>query len=130
TYDFDIREAPRGRTAEIIGRLDIAMFQNYDNELGSDHEAANRTVEAIAQLLAPGSKLILSDLFYSDPNHELLGEVLEEYGQVTRKQSGYRGVRHGVPDGFLSYYLFNGQSDEVLTARTGHADNFLVLDRT
>ena len=130
THDFDIREAPRGRTAEIIERLDIAMFQNYDNELGSDRGAANRTVEAIAQLLAPGSKLILSDLFNSYRSHEFLEDVLKEYGQVARKQSGYRGVKHTYPDRFMSSNLFDRQSDEVLTARVGHTANFLVLDRT
>ena len=131
-YDFDIREAPSGRTAEIIGRLDIAMFQNYDNELGSDRGAANRTVEAIAQLLAPGSKLILSDLFNSYRNHELLEKALEEYGQVARKNSGYRGIRHEDPDEFLSSNLFATFPDEHLRlrARTGHTANFLVLDRT
>ena len=130
TYDFDIRQAPGRGTAEIIERLDIAMFQNYDNELGSDRGAANRTVEAIAQLLAPGSKLILSDLTYSVQTHKFLEDVLKEYGQVARKQSGHRGVKHRYPDRFMSSNLFDKQSDEVLTARVGHTANFLVLDRT
>jgi len=74
--------------------------------------------------------LILSDLFYSKRNHEFLEDVLKEYGQVARKQSGYRGVKHTYPDRFMSSNLFDKQSDEVLTARVGHTANFLVLDRT
>ena len=128
-HDFSIHQALGESSAEIIGHLDIAMFQNYDNELGSNRVGANRTIERIAQLLTPGSKLILSDLGGSYTNHRFLVDVLGKYGSVQRTYS-IKGVRHTKPNQFLSSNLFDRQSPLWLRPKEADTANFLVLDRT
>jgi hypothetical protein len=81
-HDFDITEGLSPAHRQVVRRLDVAMFQNFNNELESAPEAAAQTIEEIAELLPPGSKLILSDLTDAMQSHQRLLRPLSRYGQV------------------------------------------------
>jgi len=81
-HDFDITEGLSPAQTKVVSRLDVAMFQNFDNESESAPEAADQTIKEIAELLPPGSKLILSDLTRAKKRHRRLLRPLSKYGQV------------------------------------------------
>ena len=89
TLTFDLlKQKEAERHASVIRNLDIATFQNFDNEMGVvEKNIMLQNISDVAGLLPQGSKLLMSDLFYSSTSHEILkmrlGEnfstVLEKY---------------------------------------------------
>ena len=114
----------------LVPPLDLAVFQNFDNEMGPNKGRANQTVLRVSELLRPGSKLILSDLFNSRRNHEHLLVELQRRGLGSPSISP-RGQRawHGPPDDFLRRNLLDGSDGLKPRIGTSHWVNILVLDR-
>ena len=68
----------------IIRNLDIATFQNFDNEMGAvEKNIMRENIQGVADLLPQGSKLLMSDLFYSSASHEILETHLGENFSTT-----------------------------------------------
>ena len=136
-YDLDLT-VPRSveHYASAIGALDVAVFQNFDNEVGHAMGVMRSNIERVAALLSPSSSLIMSDLSNSAANHEVLSSRLQPLGEVSLgKSPGSRGVRVLRPSGPIRKHLLVGDSyandteAPRLIPRTGHDARFLVLKR-
>lgn len=138
-HDFDIRD-PKSveRYSDIVTGLDLAIFQNFENELGPSRpglraagtlpSAIQVNLERVARLLRPGSKMILSDLWYSWGSHRALEEPFSELGRV---QFFSETVTHPLPNAFLrKHFFFETPNCFKTNPRRSHQANFLVLDRT
>lgn len=65
-HPFDITDPHSAlRYQSTLDQLDLAMFQNFDNEIDGAQAPAEATITAIAALMPSGSQLILSDLYYA-----------------------------------------------------------------
>lgn len=137
-YDLDLT-VPRSveHYASAIGALDLAVFQNFDNEIGHAMSAMRSNIERVAELLPLSSSLIMSDLSNSAANHAVLSTRLRPYGEVTPEQSpNSKGVRVPWPVGPIRKHLLVGNSPANddgalrLIPRVGHDAKFLILKRT
>ena len=145
-YDFDIMEGLGAAHRQVVPQLDVAMIQNVCSELGPGPDAADQTIEEIAQLLPPGSKLILSDTRSALTRHKRLLCPLGRYGQVGVRNTGneydhvalesggsawrnYESIQAPAPttDRLARRFLSDGPND-YLPARHVFL-NYLVLER-
>jgi len=126
--------------ASVISALDLAVFQNFDNEMGEAQNVMRSNIERVAALLPASSTLVLSDLHYaadrSEANHQVLKERLAPFGEVHAwKSPGSKGVRVLWPKGLVRSHLLVGETAEIplgkprLVPRTGHDASFLVVKR-
>ena len=126
--------------AAVIGTLDLAVFQNFDNEMGGAQNVMRSNIERTAALLPASSALVLSDLIHaadrSEANHQVLKEKLAPFGEVHAwKSPGSRGVRVPWPTGPIRSNLLVGERADIgsgkprLVPRTGHAASFLVIKK-
>jgi len=126
--------------ASVIGTLDLAVFQNFDNEMGEAQNVMRSNIERTAALLPASSALVLSDLRYAadryEANHQVLKEKLAPFGEVhAYKSAGSRGVRVPWPTGPIRSHLLVMEPAEIgpgkprLVPRTGHDASFLVLKK-
>ena len=124
----------------VIGTLDLAVFQNFDNEMGEAQNVMRSNIERTAALLPASSALILSDLIHaadrSEANHQVLKEKLAPFGEVHAwKSPGSKGVRVPWPTGPIRSHLLVGDPAEIgfgrprLVPRTGHDASFLVIKK-
>jgi len=139
-HQFDLRDS-EGLSVhrETLQTLDLAIFQNCNNEIGernsAERDAANRTITKIAAQLKPNAQLILSDLQGSEVNQEQLrghwmtlgiGEIemsRTEPHEVTRIHPPCRNP-------LLNQYFFSDDKDEWRIARVKLPSlNILVLNR-
>ncbi len=129
-HDFNVVDGLSPAHRQIVAQLDVAMFQNFDNELGPAvgpaQVAADQTIEEIAELLPPGSKLILSGLTDAMKRHKRLLAPLREYGEVWR---GYKqiSVPSPTPGGLTDRFLLDGSDN--FKPRTILFLNYLVFER-
>ena len=124
----------------VIGTLDLAVFQNFDNEMGEAKNVMRSNIERVAALLPASSTLVLSDLHYaadrSEANHQVLKARLAPFGEVHAwKSPGSKGVRVLWPKGLVRSHLLVGETAEIplgkprLVPRTGHDASILVVKR-
>ncbi len=126
--------------ASVIGTLDLAVFQNFDNEMGEAQNVMRSNIERTAALLPASSALVLSDLHYAadryEANHQVLKEKLAPFGEVHAwKSPGSKGVRVPWPTGPIRSHLLVMEPAEIgpgkprLVPRTGHDASFLVIKK-
>ena len=129
--DFELFAGITSAQEELVRSLDLAVFQNFDNELGHEKASALQTVLRVGELLPPGSKLILSDLENARSTHARLKTEIDRrsLGSTSVSPNNGRKALHPEPDQFLKENLFDGSNG--LMPRTGwsHKVHFLVLDR-
>lgn len=143
-HHFDLQDGSTlAECQETIGSLDIAMFQNFDTEIGdveSDkRRRALQTITEIAVQMPSGSQLVLSDLTKSDEAHETLEQDWESrgIGSVAREQRGKttngEGEKyeiHDPPKGSpLTKYFFGKFASGRIYKRYLDSLNILVLNR-
>jgi hypothetical protein len=129
-HDFNVVDGLSPADRQIVKKLDVAMFQNFDNELGPDEgsaqDAADQTIEEIAQLLPPGSKLVLSGLTDAMKRHRRLLTPLRKYGKVWHDWTVVL-VPRPTAGGLTDRFLLDGSDDCVPRARLFL--NYLVFER-
>ena len=135
THQADLR-TPAGlqRHLDVIGELDLAMFQNCLNELATDgfHRPAE-VIVSLADRLREGATLIVSDLFEYEGNQRILseaGRALARLGSVTSQTRTIRIDSPG-PTTDLGRYLFDSHRtpNDRTWARVNNNVAFLVLER-
>ena len=112
----------------ILDQLDLAMFQNFDNEIDSARAPAEATITAIAELMPSGSRLILSDLWNAMRSQKRLRTKWTEDSLGNASQTSITGETiHPNPQygGVLQTCFF---SDDQ-SPRKYLSMNFLVLNR-
>lgn len=131
-HEFDIRDPESvERHSGVVADLDVAIFQNFQNELGNAREvrsAVHSNLESVARLLRPGSKMILSDLWHAMADHSRLTTLLSGLGAVQRWN---QTVTHPMPNLFLrDHFFFQTPNCQKTNPRGSHTANFLLLNRT
>ncbi len=129
--DFELFTGLTPKQEELVGSLDLAVFQNFDNELGSNKERALRTVLRVGELLRPGSKLVLSDLHNARGTHEKLKAEMDRrsLGSTSISPEDGRRAWHPLPEQFLRENLLDGTDGLIPRVGKNHLVHFLVLDR-
>ena len=130
--DFELFTGLTPKQEALVRSLDLAVFQNFDNELGSKKESALRTVLRVGELLRPGSKLILSDLHNARGTHEKLKAEMDRrsLGPTSISPEDGRKAWHlALPEPFLRENLLDGTDGLIPRVGKKHLVNFLVLDR-
>ena len=139
-HKFDLHNS-EGLSAhrKTLQTLDIAVFQNCNNEIGRRNSverlAANKTITKIATGLKRGAQLILSDLKGSERNQEQLKEhwMTLGIGEITTKRTEpNEAIRIHPPckDSLLNQYFFSDDKNEWRMARVRLPSlNILVLNR-
>jgi hypothetical protein len=124
------------RTRDVLRGTELAIFQNYSNELGNsrhDLEIAERNIVDIASWLPYRSKLVFSDLYYSTAHHRRLMSRLRKYGTVITHEDEDE-LAYNTPDSShpLSKFLFEDwrvEPDRKLSARGRHTASFMIFER-
>jgi hypothetical protein len=128
---------------ETLRSLDIAMFQNFDNEIGDgESDKRNRALQTITKIAVQmplGSQLVLSDLMGSDDAHEKLEQDWKNrgIGSVAREQRGKTTEGEGDPyriheaprDSPLTEYFFSDFASGRIYKANLTSLNILVLNR-
>tara|TARA_B100000809_G_scaffold227187_1_gene239363 strand:+ start:186 stop:1136 length:951 start_codon:yes stop_codon:yes gene_type:complete len=129
-HDFNVVDGLSPANKQIVAQLDVAMFQNFDNELGPDvgptQVSVDQTIEEIARLLPPGSKLILSGLAGAMNRHRRLLAPLRKYGEVWRDWKPV-SMPSPTPGGLTDRFLLDGSDDCIPRVRLFL--NYLVFER-
>jgi len=122
------------RHLDVIGELDLAMFQNCLNELATDgfHRPAEVLV-SLTERLREGATLIVSDLSKYEGNQRILSEAgpgLARLGPVTSTSASFRIDPPG-PETDLGRYFFDihQTSNDRAWPRVNNNVTFLVLER-
>ena len=122
------------RHLDVIGELDLAMFQNCLNELATDgfHRPAEVLV-SLTERLREGATLIVSDLRKYEGNQRILSEAgpaLARLGPVTSRSASFRIDPPG-PETDLGRYFFDihQTSNDRAWPRVNNNVTFLVLER-
>ena len=113
---------------EILEQLDLAMFQNFDNEIAQTRAPAEATITTIAELMPSGSQLILSDLYYAMASQKRLRDHWSDLslGSVQQTSMPSKTI-HPNPqrNGPLETCFFS----DTQSPRKRLSMNFLVLNR-
>ena len=122
------------RHLDVIGELDLAMFQNCLNELATDD--FHRPVEVLVSLadrLREGATLIVSDLVEYSGNRRILSEASQELARLGPVTSQTRKIRIDPPGPTtdLGRYFFDSHRtpNDWTWARVNNNLAFLVLER-
>jgi len=108
---------------EAINNLDLAMFQNFDNEIGNYGSASRQNVEKtiteIAKNLRPGGKLIISDLYGSDRSQtEMLDRWERDQIGCGRREDFKEETVHNEPSiPILKDCFFSTTTDGLIAKR-------------
>jgi hypothetical protein len=122
------------RHLDVIGELDLAMFQNCLNELATDdfHRPAEVLV-SLADRLREGATLIVSDLSEYGENQRILSEASQELARLGPVTAQTRNIRIDPPGPTtdLGRYFFDSHrtSNDLTWARVNNNLAFLVLER-
>ena len=122
------------RHLDVIGELDLAVFQNCLNELATDgFRHSTEVLVSVAERLREGATLIVSDLREYEGNQRILskaGLALGRLGPVTSRSARFRTDPPG-PTTDLGRYFFDIHqiSDDRAWPRVNNKVAFLVLER-
>ena len=109
---------------EAISNLDLAMFQNFDNEIGNYSSASRQNVETtiteIAKNLRPGGRLIISDLYGSDRSQNEMLNLWENelrIGRGSQKKFGKETVHDQPSEPILTNCFFSSTTSGLKPKR-------------
>jgi len=122
------------RHLDVIGELDLAVFQNCLNELAIDtfHRPAEVLV-SLATRLREGATLVVSDLAEYEGNQQVLseaGHALTRLGTVTSRTASFR-IEPPGPETDLGRHFFDSHRtpNDWTWARVNNDVASLVLER-
>ena len=145
SYPLDLTETSPSnlnwlRAKEVVGEVDVVMFQNCFNEFGSGAPLVEEKILSIAKSLPHNAKLLISELQRTGTvdTFARLKESLSQFGATRAspifptqqvKDRTNRNVKIPGPCAELRHTFFANQDKLQTTPRTGAHCIFLTLDR-
>lgn len=145
SYPLDLTETSSNnlnwlRAIEVVGEVDVVMFQNCFNEFGSGTPLVEEKILSIAKSLPHNAKLLISELQRTGTvdTFKRLKKLLSKFGTTRAspifsmqqvKDRTNRNVEIPGPCAELRQTFFANQEKLQTTPRTGAHCIFLTLDR-
>jgi len=112
----------------IIKNLDIAIFQNFDNEIDQKEKSSwLGDIAGMVGLLPSGAHFVLSDLWHSQKFQKELGPVLEDSFFI--RDGGFTLMAPKLKNKLLRTNLLIGDYDLGLMEKSRQRTNYLIGQR-